>query len=56
MNATNAADVANANPGSQLQIHWVGGATGDSDVCTLLSILSKETKVLGSGLTTLVLS
>ncbi|KIJ15796.1 lytic polysaccharide mono-oxygenase [Paxillus involutus ATCC 200175] len=31
MNATLAADVANANPGSQIQVHWVGGSTGDSD-------------------------
>ncbi|KAH0826364.1 glycoside hydrolase family 61 protein [Lanmaoa asiatica] len=28
MNATLAANVANANPGSQIQVHWVGGATG----------------------------
>ncbi|KAF9218892.1 glycoside hydrolase family 61 protein [Gyrodon lividus] len=31
MNATLAANVANANPGSQLQVHWVGGSTGDSN-------------------------
>ncbi|KAF8839802.1 hypothetical protein BDN67DRAFT_731217 [Paxillus ammoniavirescens] len=31
MNATLAADVANANPGSQIQVHWVGGSTGDSE-------------------------
>ncbi|KIJ64015.1 lytic polysaccharide monooxygenase [Hydnomerulius pinastri MD-312] len=31
MNATLAANVANANPGSQLLVHWVGGSTGDSD-------------------------
>ncbi|KAF9233584.1 glycoside hydrolase family 61 protein [Melanogaster broomeanus] len=31
MNATLAANVANANPGSQLQIHWVGGPTGSSN-------------------------
>lgn len=33
MNATLAANVANCNPGSQIQIHWVGGATGSSNVC-----------------------
>lgn len=33
MNATLAANVANANPGSQIVVHWVGGATGSSDVC-----------------------
>ncbi|KAH7890298.1 glycoside hydrolase family 61 protein [Phlebopus sp. FC_14] len=31
MNATLAANVANANPGSQLQIYWVGSTTGDSN-------------------------
>ncbi|KAG9311211.1 glycosyl hydrolase family 61-domain-containing protein [Chiua virens] len=31
MNATLASDVGNANPGSQLQVWWVGGATGDSN-------------------------
>ncbi|KIK96832.1 glycoside hydrolase family 61 protein [Paxillus rubicundulus Ve08.2h10] len=31
MNATLAADVADANPGSQIQVHWVGGSTGDSN-------------------------
>ena len=32
MNATMASDVANANPGSQVLVHWVGGATGSSNV------------------------
>ena len=27
-----AADVANANPGSTVQVYWVGGTTGDSPV------------------------
>lgn len=31
MNATMASDVANANPGSQILVSWVGGATGDSE-------------------------
>ncbi|KAH7908284.1 glycoside hydrolase family 61 protein [Hygrophoropsis aurantiaca] len=31
MNATLASDVGNANPGSQLQINWVGSSTGDSN-------------------------
>ncbi|KAF9232370.1 glycoside hydrolase family 61 protein [Melanogaster broomeanus] len=31
MDAALAADVANANPGSQLQVYWVGGSTGDSN-------------------------
>ncbi|KAH7923362.1 hypothetical protein BV22DRAFT_1015536 [Leucogyrophana mollusca] len=31
MNATLASDVANANPGSQIQIDWVGSSTGDSN-------------------------
>jgi len=31
MNATLAANVANANPGSQILVQWVGGSTGDSD-------------------------
>ncbi|KAF8557187.1 glycoside hydrolase [Imleria badia] len=31
MNATLAANVGSANPGSQLLIHWVGGATGSSN-------------------------
>ncbi|KAI5994127.1 glycosyl hydrolase family 61-domain-containing protein [Pisolithus albus] len=30
MNATLASDVANANPGSQVLVYWVGGSTGDS--------------------------
>ncbi|KAI6115346.1 glycoside hydrolase family 61 protein [Pisolithus croceorrhizus] len=30
MNATLASDVANANPGSQILVGWVGGSTGDS--------------------------
>lgn len=36
MNATLAANVANANPGSQISVHWVGGSTGDSNVCPRL--------------------
>jgi hypothetical protein len=36
MNATLAANVANANPGSQILVQWVGGSTGDSDVCPQL--------------------
>lgn len=31
MNATMASDTANANPGSQILVHWVGGATGTSN-------------------------
>ncbi|KAI6001307.1 glycoside hydrolase family 61 protein [Pisolithus albus] len=31
MNATEASDVANTNPGSQMLVHWVGGSTGDSN-------------------------
>ncbi|KAI6139663.1 glycoside hydrolase family 61 protein [Pisolithus tinctorius] len=31
MNATEASDVANANPSSQILIYWVGGSTGDSN-------------------------
>ncbi|KAL4062371.1 glycoside hydrolase family 61 protein [Scleroderma citrinum] len=31
MNATMASDVANANPGSQILVYWVGGSTGDSN-------------------------
>lgn len=42
MNATLAANVANANPGSQIQVKWVGGATGDQDVCPLRSTLHVE--------------
>ncbi|KAI6026020.1 glycoside hydrolase family 61 protein [Pisolithus marmoratus] len=30
MNATMASDVANANPGSQVLVNWVGGSTGGS--------------------------
>ncbi|KAN0082920.1 glycoside hydrolase family 61 protein [Tylopilus felleus] len=30
-NAQLAADVANANPGSTVQVYWVGGVSGDSD-------------------------
>ncbi|KAF9233588.1 glycosyl hydrolase family 61-domain-containing protein [Melanogaster broomeanus] len=33
MNATLAANVTNANPGSQFQVHWVGGLMGGSN-CT----------------------
>ena len=36
MNATLAANVANANPGSQVLVQWVGGSTGDSNVCPQL--------------------
>lgn len=32
MNATLASNVANANPGDQILVWWVGGATGDSHV------------------------
>ncbi|KAI9567887.1 glycoside hydrolase family 61 protein [Boletus coccyginus] len=31
MDAALAANVGNANPGSQIQVHWVGGSTGDSN-------------------------
>lgn len=62
MNATLAADVANANPGSQIQVHWVGGSTGDSDVSDFLSLLcpqsgasandKRKVDIRSSGLTT----